>query len=236
MRGELQTILDEIQLLSSQHSRSRKAAERIVALSSEALGLMKDQMDSENRAVEELTEGFRKLDLGIYDGHAFFNFSLLAEMAIEEAIRDLKRAANSTKIVPQAPLSDDSYVAQKRLSEIRSLPDDKWDFSKLNQLCVELNAAHKSNSHYATAMLVRAITDHIPPLFDVDTFGQLASQVGTRSFKETMQHLDKGLRKIADGYLHQHIRRRESLPTQQQANFSAVLDLLLSEVIIQGRG
>lgn len=239
MRKQLQAISDEIQFLSNQHSRDNKGADRIVELSESALEMMKEALGTENGAVELLTDALRKLGLGIYDGHSFFQFSITADNAVEEAIGDLTRAERPKQVRPPAPAEHSqktSYVAAQRLSEIRSLPEDRWDFAKLNQLCVELNAAHNTGSHYATAMLVRAITDHIPPLFEVETFTQLASNVGTRSFKEAMLHLDKGLRKIADGCLHQHIRRRESLPTEQQVNFSPYLDLLLGEIVIRGKG
>jgi hypothetical protein len=196
---------------------------------------MKEALDPDSSDVEDLTQGLRKLRLGIYDGDAFFNFAILADIAVEGALGDLKRASRP-KEVRSPQIGDRSYVAATRLSEIQHLPTDKWDFAKLNQLCIELNAAHKTGSHYATVMLVRAITDHVPPLFEVETFGQLASQVGSRSFKDTMQHLDKGMRKIADGCLHQHIRRRESMPTEQQVNFAPYLDMLLGEVVIRGKG
>lgn len=239
MREQLQAISDEIQFLSNQHSRTSQGAERIVELSESALGIMKEALGPDNSRVEDLTEALRKLGLGIYDGHAFFQFTITADNAIEDAVNYLKRAAKPKQVLPPATekrAPERSYVATQRLSEIQSLPEDKWDFAKLHQLCIELNAAHQAGSHYATAMLVRAITDHIPPLFEVETFGQLASQVGARSFKEAMLHLDKGLRKIADGCLHQPIRRRESLPTEQQVNFSPYLDLLLGEIVIRGKG
>jgi len=45
-----------------------------------------------------------------------------------------------------------------------------------------------------------------------------------------MRHLDKSLRKIADSYLHGHIRERESLPNKTQVNFSQDIDVLLAEI------
>jgi hypothetical protein len=80
--------------------------------------------------------------------------------------------------------------------------------------------------------LVRAITDHIPPIFGKGSFREVASSHGGRSFKESMEYLDRGLRKIADNQLHSPIRHKESLPTAQQVHFSPMLDVLLGEIIV----
>lgn len=94
----------------------------------------------------------------------------------------------------------------------------------------ELNIIAANERHISTAMLVRAIVDHVPPIFGKISFSDVAGQHGGKSFKEHMSHLDKSLRKVADGHLHQQIRRAESLPTQQQIAFGPALDALLAEV------
>jgi hypothetical protein len=84
----------------------------------------------------------------------------------------------------------------------------------------------------ATAMVVRAITDHVPPVFGCKTFGEVANNYGgSRSFKEHMANLDKSLRKVADGYLHTQIRQREAVPTPVQVDFRAAVGELLGEVL-----
>ena len=81
-------------------------------------------------------------------------------------------------------------------------------------------------------MLVRAITDHVPPIFEFKSFLELANNYGgAASFKKSMKHLDQSLRNIADACLHTQIRQTESIPTAIQVNFSADLDVLISEVI-----
>ncbi len=79
-------------------------------------------------------------------------------------------------------------------------------------------------------MLFRAIIDHIPPIFNSHSFQEVCANHGGRSFKEHMTHLDKSLRKIADGHLHSQIRKKESLPNSTQVNYSQDLDVLLSEI------
>lgn len=45
-----------------------------------------------------------------------------------------------------------------------------------------------------------------------------------------MKHLDGQSRAIADGHLHSQIRARESLPTANQVDFRAGIDVLLAEI------
>jgi hypothetical protein len=86
--------------------------------------------------------------------------------------------------------------------------------------------------HMATAMVVRAIVDHVPPVFGCKTFTEVASSyAGSRSFKDHMGNLDKSLRKVADGYLHTQIRQREMVPTMAQVDFRAAVGELLGEII-----
>jgi hypothetical protein len=56
-----------------------------------------------------------------------------------------------------------SRTAELRSSENLRLPD--FDFQKLIRLCEELNSSYDQGNMYASAMLTRAILDHVPPLF-----------------------------------------------------------------------
>lgn len=80
--------------------------------------------------------------------------------------------------------------------------------------------------------MTRVIVDHIPPIFGMNSFSEVANNYnGTKSFKDSMQHLDKSLRKIADAALHTQIRKRETLPNRTQINFYNDLDVLLAEIV-----
>jgi hypothetical protein len=50
-----------------------------------------------------------------------------------------------------------------------------------------------------------------------------------------MTNLDKSSRKIADSYLHTHIRNKETLPNKTQINFKYDLDVLLQEIVRANR-
>jgi hypothetical protein len=133
------------------------------------------------------------------------------------------RNANETAINP--------YVNLGRINEINSISDDKFDLRKLVRLCEELNICFAKECFLSTMMLLRAILDHVPPIFSFKTFADVASQyTGGRSFKQAMQHLESS-RTISDHWLHSQIRRPESLPNVTQINFSNDLDFLLAEVV-----
>jgi len=124
-----------------------------------------------------------------------------------------------------------SYVNTDRIDELRRIADPKFDLDKVIRLCEELNICYTQECYFAVAMLTRAIVDHIPPIFALSIFSEVANNYGGRSFKKSMQHLDNSLRAIADTHLHTQVRKRETLPNRTQVNFANDLDVLLSEVV-----
>ena len=124
-----------------------------------------------------------------------------------------------------------TFVADARLAEIRTIRSAPHDLRRLIRLCEELNVAYAEGCYLATIMLTRALQDHVPPIFGVRTFAELASNHDGRSFKQAMQRLESSARKIADAHLHQAIRPSETLPVAQQVNFAAEVDVLLAEIV-----
>lgn len=125
-----------------------------------------------------------------------------------------------------------AFVDPSRIEELKQLRSDKFDFSKVIRLCEELNASFATESYFAVAMLGRALVDHVPPIFDQHTFTEVANNyAGTKSFKASMQTLDRSLRNIADQHLHSPIRSSEALPNARQVDFGNDLDVLLAEIV-----
>lgn len=153
------------------------------------------------------------------------------EALIRGAIRQISRKRRAPS--QGGTQSMQPYVNPMRIAAIEALKSSRWDFSKLAQLCKELNAVHTSECHYATAMLIRAIADHVAPVFGLKSFSQVASNYsgGGSSFKKSMEHLNNSLRNIADGMLHEQIRRSETHPSPQQVEFRQDLDRLLGEIV-----
>lgn len=123
-----------------------------------------------------------------------------------------------------------NFVNQNRIKELKTIKSDDFDISKLIRFCEELNFAFSLENFLSTAMLVRAIADHIPPVFGKTSFTEVANNHGSKSFKESMKNLDNSSRKISDAHLHTQIRKKEVLPNSNQVDFSNDLDVLLAEI------
>lgn len=122
------------------------------------------------------------------------------------------------------------YVNTDRITELKSLKNVTFSVTKLIRFCEELNIAFYYESYLSTTMLVRAIIDHVPPIFTKSTFIEVANNFGTKSFKDSMKNLNSSSRKISDSHLHTQIRRKEVLPNSNQVDFTNDLDVLLAEV------
>lgn len=73
--------------------------------------------------------------------------------------------------------------------------------------------------------------DHIPPIFRMKNFSEVANNYGPRSFKDVMSNLEGFNRKIADSILHTQIRKKESLPNSTTVDCRSGVDVLLGEII-----
>lgn len=131
-----------------------------------------------------------------------------------------------------------NYVDKKRIEELRGLKNPKYDIVKLVKLCEELNKCYRNKCELAIAALVRTILNHVPPIFEKESFEKVANNYswgkGKRkgeSKKGLMIDLEESARTIANIHLHQEIRETESLPTMTQVDFINKLDVLLEEIV-----
>lgn len=124
------------------------------------------------------------------------------------------------------------YVAEARLKQLSSISNNQFDLTRLTEMLHELNLATQNNSYMSITMIVRAVIDHVAPIFNFRTFKEFTNNYGSsKSFKKSMLHLDNSLRNAADTYLHLSIRKKEVLPTFSQVDFRSDLDMLLSEIV-----
>ncbi len=132
---------------------------------------------------------------------------------------------------PKRRITGDAYIDAKRIKELKGIRSTSFDLSRLLAMCDEVNDNAPKN-HIATILLVRAILDHVPPIFSSTTFKEVANNFGTtKSIKASLQHLENSSRTIADTYLHTPIRKKETLPNKTQVKFSQDLDVLLAEIV-----
>jgi len=156
-----------------------------------------------------------------------------------KGIAELEKIASTNK--PKNPVDqtlnlspNHPFINESRLQELKDISSkpSKFDFSKLIKLCEELNSNYSKGNYYATAMITRAIMDHVPPIFEQNSFTEVANNYrGSKSFKNMMNHLNKIQKNISDAILHEQIRDSESLPTATQVNSSQALDTLLGEIV-----
>lgn len=152
---------------------------------------------------------------------------------LKMAIEELKNEEDNAPEKTDTKVSVESYVDAERLEELKNIPTINYDLTRLIRMLEELNVCSQADCHMATIMLVRAVLDHVPPIFGCSKFSEVANnfKAQQKSFKESMEHLDNSSRKIADQHLHCHIRKKEVLPNKTQVNFRNDLDVLLAEIV-----
>lgn len=144
----------------------------------------------------------------------------------------LQNMSDDPKEPPEtAPGAAVNYISQKRLQQLRDLPKKSFDLAKLIRLCEELNSNWHAENWLSVGMLLRAILDHVPPIFSTTSFAQYAAVAGGQSLKASMSNLDNSSRRIADRFLHEQVARRAALPTDTQVWFAPELDVLLGEIV-----
>jgi len=125
-----------------------------------------------------------------------------------------------------------SYIDETRIKELKRIQNKKFDLTKLVRILEEINLCNQKGCYLATIMLVRALLDHVPPIFGCKSFSEFANNYkGQRSFKKSMQNLENSSRDIANQHLHCQIRVKEVLPNKTQVNFSPDIDVLLAEIV-----
>lgn len=181
----------------------------------------------------ESDEGFSLEQCKTRASAIFEHFKTIHQLIREMVVEGLKE---DQLLLAHEKVKTDSdkhgaYVNKSRIGHLRQLKSTNFDLRRLIRLCEELNKCSATGAHCAVAALVRAVIDHVPPIFGARTFTEVANNVGGKSVKASFQRLESSSRNIADSVLHQQIRKREVVPNSTQVNFSNDLDVLLGEII-----
>ena len=157
----------------------------------------------------------------VYEANAELD-ALLPE--VEDALETFNEAGAPVR----GCIVDPSLIA--RLSELKAA---HLDVTSLVQMCREINSSYTHGNVLATVLLMRTVLNHVPPAFGNDTFAQVLAGVG-KSLKESFEHLENGLRKIADFHAHRKIGQTETYPSMAQVEpFKPQFELLLQQVVIR---
>lgn len=105
------------------------------------------------------------------------------------------------------------------------------DIDSLVRLCKEINSSFAHGNIVATALVMRAVLNYVPPAFGQGTFEQVVAHIG-RSLKDSFGHLENGLRKIADFHTHRRIGGGDFYPSVAQVEpYKPQFELLLQQVV-----
>jgi len=239
MIEELTTIADDMEkllplfvesdtlglFLHSEHSATFKA------LAIEAKSILDGELGLANDFSMNLLHAVNTGAGGFVSGPSFASVEEASKI-VRAAVRAIKRKRTQPAV---SPSGTKPYVAPERIASLQAIGNAQWDFARLVELCREINVAAANRCHMSTAMLLRTVLNHVPPVLGCSTFAEVANNYGgvksQKSFKTSMQRLEKSLRNIADMHLHSPIRSSEDVPTAIQVDFAAELDVLLGEVM-----
>ena len=102
-------------------------------------------------------------------------------------IAELIHFTKSEKLHDREDVNDiieNAYIDQKRIKDLETISTNKFDLTRLIQLCREINSSHRSKSYMSIAMAIRSIIDHVPPIFGFQTFNEVSNNYGgEKSFK-----------------------------------------------------
>lgn len=209
-------------ILATEHSA------RFKAMAIEAKAMIDEELGHANEYSMNLLHAVNSGAGGFTGGPSYASVEEAVQI-VHAAVRAIRRrAARPSAQANPKP----TYVDPVRIAALQTLRSGNWDFSRLVELCRELNVAAANECHMGTGFLLRSILNHVPPVFGFDSFARVASEYPfAKSVKAAMQRLQGQGRDGADFHLHQPIREHETVPTAAQVAFSQELDVLLGEVI-----
>ena len=158
----------------------------------------------------------------ITDAHDLRAELFVAIDALKEAAQDPNYAANVA--------SNAAFLNTDLIIKLKAVRGARLDTTKLVKMCEELNDAYARGNYISSALLLRAIINHVPPVFGVSTFSEVVAHAG-RSVKAILARLNDEARPIADLHAHCLMRATEHVPTKNQLEpYKAAFEVLINEV------
>ena len=102
---------------------------------------------------------------------------------------------------------DPALIVRLEATESRQM-----DVTFLVRMCREINACFAHGHILATLYLTRAVLNYVPPVFGREAFSQVVANA-TGSLKASFEHLETGLRKIADFQTHRRMAATSLYPS-----------------------
>lgn len=208
-----------------------RVARRMIVERLSASGLHREAEDLKPSIAKSYPSGPTRGDQGFIDEVQAIIEGLRAEPDLwtTKIIAGLKRT-DELEARSRAVKMSDEFVSSVRIEELRALPSTKWDVRRLVRLCEEINIAFAHGSLFSLAMLVRAVQDHVPPLFDGEPDFDGVVARAKRPYQKAVKAL-QAWRVVADRALHLHIDRYSPVITPDLVNVNEQLSVLIDEVI-----
>ncbi|WP_349876179.1 hypothetical protein ABIH81_18740 [Micromonospora sp. HUAS YX12] len=120
------------------------------------------------------------------------------------------------------------YIDERVFDLIKQAHGGRWDCTKLLVLLRELDDNYRAGNAYAAHALLRALLDHVPPLFGQSSFAQLVNNYPWgRTDRNYVKRL-AGFRDQADDVMHRQIARIPCLLTMEDMPARAAVNRLLA--------
>jgi hypothetical protein len=93
------------------------------------------------------------------------------------AIDYIREAANDPEYETGARLNS-AFLDQETMSKLKSAKLPAFDLTKVIRFCEELNDSYRRANYLSCALIIRALMNHVPPIFGVQTFAQVVASSG----------------------------------------------------------
>jgi hypothetical protein len=159
----------------------------------------------------------------IADAHELRRNLLVVIDALRERAEDPTYASTAA--------ANGAFLDKDVLLKLKAVENPRLDPRKLVKMCEELNDAYARANYISAVLLLRAIINHVPPIFGVETFSAVVAQSG-RSVRNILSRLSEDARPIADLHTHVLIQPTEHLPTKNQIEpYKASFEVLINEIL-----
>jgi hypothetical protein len=160
-------------------------------------------------------------------------YQALAEL--DALIPDIEAAIEHLDDAAGAVSANRWVINPEVVTSLEQTVSTQFDTKFLARVCREINSCYSHGNVMATALLMRSVLNYVPPIFGHSTFGQVCANAG-RSLKESFDHLENGLRKVADFQTHRVGGPVTPYPSVAQVEpFKPQFELLMHEILAKVR-
>lgn len=176
---------------------------------------------------QEFQESLSHIDPDIEDIYAVYDLNIDLQVVLDDLKELLSEPSTKLKVL------QNEYIDSVLIETLEELHNERYDLTKVVEFSKEINGTFSSGYYLATSLLIRALLNHVPPIFGYEKFSQIVAQ-SSRSRKDLFRPLDEIARDVADLHSHDLIRHKEHIPTDKQLEpFKANLEFLLQEIITE---